>query len=153
MRDLPPCPSPPRVREPLAPHGTATILGVLPDLPLDADMRLTTSHLDLAPLISEDATNMFLVMADPALGRWTGDAPPADADELRTRYVGWTSRRSPSREELWLNWAVRRRGDDRAVGHLAATVSKTETAIAWIVGTACQHQGVATESARADRLA
>ena len=121
---------------------------MLPDLPLDADMRLATAHLDLAPLIPEDATDMFLVMQDPALGRWTGDVPPADADELRARYTEWASRRSPSGDELWLNWVVRRRGDHRAVGHVAATVSEAETAIAWIVGTAYQRQGIATEAAR-----
>ncbi len=43
----------------------------------------------------------------------------------------------PQGDELWLNWVVRRRGDHRAVGHVAATVSKAETAIAWIVGTLC----------------
>ena len=112
-------------------------------------MRLATAHLDLAPLIPEDATDMFLVMQDPALGRWTGDVPPTDADELRTRYAEWASRRSPSGDELWLNWVVRRQDDDRAVGHVAATVSEAETAIAWIVGTAYQRQGIATEAARA----
>ena len=112
-------------------------------------MRLATAHLDLAPLIPEDATDMFLVMQDPALGRWTGDVPPVDADELRARYTEWASRRSPSGDELWLNWVVRRQSDDRAVGHVAATVSKAETAIAWIVGTAYQRQGIATEAARA----
>jgi RimJ/RimL family protein N-acetyltransferase len=122
---------------------------VLPDLPADDEMSIATSRLDLVPLTTDDATALFPVLDDPALGRWTGEALPADVDALRATYAMWASRRSPNGDELWLNWVVRRRDDDRAVGHLQATVGEATAAIAWVIGTPHQHQGFATEATRA----
>jgi RimJ/RimL family protein N-acetyltransferase len=112
-------------------------------------MRIATSRLNLVPLTGDDAIDLFPVLDDPALGRWTGEAPPADANALRTRFRTWESRRSPGGGELWLNWTVRRRGDDRPIGHLQATVGDGRTAIAWVIGTDFQRQGFATEATRA----
>jgi RimJ/RimL family protein N-acetyltransferase len=122
---------------------------VLPELPADVEMRIATSRLNVVPLTGDDAIELFPVLDDPALGHWTGEAPPADADALRTRFMSWESRRSSDGGELWLNWTVRRRDDDRSIGHLQATVGDGRTAIAWVVGTDFQRQGFATEAARA----
>lgn len=122
---------------------------VLPDLPADSEMRIATPRLDLVPLTADDAVDLFAVLDDPALGRWTGQEPPADVAGLRKKYTMWASRRSPAGDELWLNWVVRRRDDDRAVGHLQATVGAAHTEVAWVIGTPNQHQGFATEAAHA----
>jgi RimJ/RimL family protein N-acetyltransferase len=122
---------------------------VIPDLPSDASARLVTPRLDLIPLTADDAVDLFPVLDDVELGRWTGERPPADVEELRTRFSGWASRRSPDGEELWLNWVVRRRDDHRAVGHLQSTVADGSTSIAWVIGTAFQGQGYASEAAQA----
>ncbi len=111
-------------------------------------MRITTARLELVPLTSADAADLFAALDDPALGRWTGETPPTDIAALQTRYALWESRRSPDGDELWLNWVARRR-DDVAVGHLQATVSESAAAIAWVVATPHQGQGLATEAARA----
>jgi len=127
----------------------ASIRCVLPDLPADDEMRCVTERLELIALTTDDAIDLFPVLDDPALGRWTGEAPPTDAGALRTIYEMWASRRSPDGSELWLNWVVRHRDDGRAVGHLQVTVGEAHTAIAWVIGTPFQRRGFATEAARA----
>jgi RimJ/RimL family protein N-acetyltransferase len=122
---------------------------VLPDLPTDDDLRIATERLDLVPLTADDANDLFPLMNDPALGRFTDESPPADVDEVRRRFAGWEGRRSPDGSELWLNWAVRRREGARAVGLVQATVGEEDTSIAWTIGTAHQRQGLATEAGRA----
>ena len=122
---------------------------MLPDLPPDDRSRLATPRLDLTPLTADDADDLFPSLADPALGRFTGEAPPADVESLRSRFGRWERRRSPDGTELWLNWVVRLRDDDRAIGVLQATVADGETAIAWTIGRSFQHRGFATEAGSA----
>ena len=112
-------------------------------------MRIATAHLDLIPLTARDADDLFPVLDDPGLGRFTGEAPPDGVEELRERFAVWSARRSPDGGELWLNWAVRRRVDGRALGYAQATVGDDGAAVAWVVGTAFQRQGIATEAATA----
>ena len=112
-------------------------------------MRLSTERLELLPLTVADADDLFPLLEDPALGRFTGEAPPDDVGSVRERFAAWDARRSPDGTELWLNWVVRRRDDGRAVGHVQATVGDQETAIAWTIGSAFQRQGFATEAGSA----
>ena len=122
---------------------------MLPYLPADEQMRITTPRLDLVPLTAADADDLFPLLDDPALGRFTGETPPADVDVVRAGFAKWETRRSPDGAELWLNWVVRRRGDRRAIGYVQATVGAGDAAIAWTIGTAFQRQGFATEAGRA----
>ena len=122
---------------------------MLPDLPADDDMRSSTPRLDLVPWTRQDADDLFPVLKDPAIGRFTGETPPADVEAVRAGFAAWEARRSPGGDELWLNWVVRRRDDTRAVGYVQATVGEGDAAIAWVVGTAYQRQGFATEAGHA----
>ncbi|MGZ6545290.1 MAG: GNAT family N-acetyltransferase [Actinomycetota bacterium] len=122
---------------------------MLPDLPPDDQMRLSTPRLDLVPLTAADADDLFPLLADLELGRFTGETPPADVEAVRARFAKWQARRSPDGAELWLNWVVRRRDDGRAVGYVQATVGDGDAAIAWTVGTAFQRQGFGTEAGHA----
>ena len=117
-----------------------------PSLPADDQMRISTRRLDLMPLTAADSDDLFPMLDDPALGRFTGETPPADIEAVRIRFARWEARRSPDGAELWLNWVVRRREDARAVGLLQATVGEDDTSIAWTIGTAFQRQGFATEA-------
>lgn len=114
-----------------------------------ATEELTTARLDLVPLTATDADDLFPVLDDAALGRWTGEAPPADVDSLRRRFEAWQVGGSTDGTERWLNWTMRRREDGRAIGHLQSTVTPRSAAIAWVVGTPFQQQGFATEAAQA----
>jgi RimJ/RimL family protein N-acetyltransferase len=126
-----------------------SIRAVLPDLPADDEMRIATRRLDLVPSTAEDADDLFPLLEDPELGRFTGETPPADVEAVRAGFARWEARRSPDGAELWLNWVVRRRDDGRAVGLVQATVGDGDAAIAWTVGTAFQRQGFATEAGHA----
>jgi RimJ/RimL family protein N-acetyltransferase len=122
---------------------------MLPDLPPDGRLSLSTKRLLLEPLVADDAGDLFPVLDDPELGRFTGEHPPDDAETLRARFERWEERRSPDGTELWLNWAARLREDDHAIGVLQATVADDEIAIAWTIGSAFQGHGYATEAGSA----
>lgn len=122
---------------------------MLPALPSDDRMSLSSERLRLEPLTADDAGDLFPVLDDPALGRFTDEPPPDDPETLRTRFERWERRRSPDGMELWLNWTVRLREDGRAIGMLQATVSGDETAIAWTIGSAYQRRGFASEAGAA----
>jgi RimJ/RimL family protein N-acetyltransferase len=123
--------------------------------------RLGTDRLALVPLRPDDAREMVLVLADPALYRFIGGEPPTP-DELEARYRRWVAG-PPRPGETWHNWIVRLGGDrsDRgpasegvdgpAIGHLQATVvdAGSSADIAWLIGTAWQGRGYAGEAARA----
>lgn len=108
---------------------------------------LQTVRLSLAPISSDDATDLYDVLADPSLGWWTGEAAPADVDEVRRRIRGWSAHEPV--EQRWRNWLVRRRDHDRPVGYVQATVIGPRARLAWVVRVDAQRQGYATEAARA----
>lgn len=122
---------------------------MLPELPADDEIRISTRRLDLIPLTTGDADDLFPLLKDPALGRFTGEAPPADVGALRAGFAAWETRRSPDGAELWLNWVVRLKDGARAVGLVQATVGDGAAAIAWTIGTDFQRQGFATEAGNA----
>ena len=122
---------------------------MLPNLPPDDQLSFTTERLRLDPLTADDATDLFPVLDDPSLGRFTGERPPDGVGSLRARFEGWERRRSPDGTELWLNWTIRLREGDRAVGLWQATIADDETAIAWTIGSAYQRRGFAIEAGRA----
>lgn len=97
----------------------------------------------LTPLRVPDAADMVIVLADPALYRWTGGAPPTLA-ELERQYQRQAS--GPrSATERWVNWVVRR-ADGQAVGYVQATVTAEEATLAWVIGSQHQGRGYATEA-------
>ncbi|MGW5635405.1 GNAT family N-acetyltransferase, partial [Streptomyces sp. NPDC003832] len=53
----------------------------------------------------------------------------------------------PSRTASWHNWVLRLRAEDRLVGTVQATVTGDGAEIAWVVGTAWQGRGLASEAA------
>jgi RimJ/RimL family protein N-acetyltransferase len=94
----------------------------------------------LEPLRVHHADEMVGVLADPALYAFTGGAPPSQG-ELQARYARQVGHRG------WLNWIVRQQGV--AVGTVQATVEGDVADLAWVIGTAHQGRGLATEAARA----
>ncbi|WP_173052699.1 GNAT family N-acetyltransferase [Phytohabitans houttuyneae] len=115
-----------------------------------AARTIVTARLDLLPLRVEHATEMARVLSDPALHAFTGGAPDTP-EELRSRYERMTGG-SPDPAVSWLNWVIRLRDEDRLAGTVQATVSPSggglTAEIAWVVGTAWQGRGIATEAAQ-----
>lgn len=118
---------------------------------LGDDSTIVTSRLVLQPLRVDDADEMVVVLADPALHEFTG-GEPAPLEELRARFEAWVQG-SGSASELWLNWIVRRRTDHVAVGTVQATImdpaGQPEAMVAWTTGSPWQRNGYAGEAAAA----
>lgn len=111
---------------------------------------ISTSRLDLLPLLVEHADEMARVLADPALHRYTGGSPDTP-QALRSRYQRMTAG-APDPAVSWLNWVIHLRDEACLTGTVQATVSPSghgHTAeIAWVVGIPWQGRGFATEAAR-----
>lgn len=115
------------------------------------DMVVTTERLVLSPLVPEDAEEMADVFGDERLHEFIGGRP-ASADALRVRYQKLAAGSSRP-GETWLNWTVRRREDDQAVGTMQATVidhdASRKAYVAWVIGVPWQNIGFATEAGQA----
>ncbi|MDQ3767640.1 MAG: GNAT family N-acetyltransferase [Actinomycetota bacterium] len=113
---------------------------------------LETARLELVPLQPDHADELVSVLDDVRLYHFTG-GEAAGPEELRQRYVRWSSRISPDGTERWLNWVIRRRDDSRALGTVQATVvtdaGRLLADVGWIVGVEHQSQGFASEAAEA----
>ncbi|MFN0284001.1 MAG: GNAT family N-acetyltransferase [Kineosporiaceae bacterium] len=122
--------------------------------PGSSDRLITTPRLGLGPLTVADAGEMTGVLAGPELYTFIGGEPP-DATALRQRYTVLVRGHSADGTEDWFNWVVRlRRADGTpgvAVGYVQATVTDagTRAEVAWVVGTAWQRRGYASEAAAA----
>jgi RimJ/RimL family protein N-acetyltransferase len=104
------------------------------------------SRLHLEPLTVDHAAAMVPVLADPSLYEFTGGTPPT-LDELTAHYTRQSAGRSPDGSEQWLNWVVVL--GEEPIGYVQATVTGSEAEVAWVVSSAHQGHGYATEAAAA----
>ncbi|HXU86483.1 MAG TPA: GNAT family N-acetyltransferase [Verrucomicrobiae bacterium] len=115
---------------------------------------IVTERLELTPLRVADADAMVDVLADPALHAFIGGDPPT-RDDLVARYRAQTAGPAPGGGETWRNWIVREQPSLRPIGFVQATIQDAgdgtggSAEIAWVIGTAWQGRGYATEAARA----
>ncbi|MFJ9208780.1 GNAT family N-acetyltransferase [Streptomyces sp. NPDC102264] len=129
---------------------------------------IDTERLTLLPLRVAYAEEMAAVLADPALYAHTGGTPPT-VEELRTRYARQLAG-SPDPEVVWGTWMIGVRAEAQEegqhsaesfagspaghvpAGYVQATIGPDgdgrSAEIAWVVGTARQGRGIATEAAR-----
>jgi RimJ/RimL family protein N-acetyltransferase len=108
---------------------------------------------------------MVDLLADRALYAFYDDEASPTLDELRARYVRQSVGRSPDGRSIWHNWIVRVRESGAAAGFVQATVDATTVAptaavtdrlggrssaeLAWVIGTAYQRRGYASEAVAA----
>ncbi|MGW3518439.1 GNAT family N-acetyltransferase [Streptomyces hydrogenans] len=109
--------------------------------------EIHASRLELVPLGVGHAGEMVGVLGDPALHAFVGGVPES-LEELRARYARWEAG-APEPGTDWCNWVLRRRADGRLVGTVQATVVGDTAEVAWVVGTAWQGRGYASEAAGA----
>ncbi len=116
-----------------------------------ADAR-ATPRLLLEPLTTAHTAELLPVLADPALYAFTGGAPPT-AEELRARHTRQAAGASPDGSEGWLNWVLRLRDTGAVAGFVQDTLTRDGDVLAadlaWLVGTAAQGRGLASEAAAA----
>lgn len=116
---------------------------------IDSDTILETARLLLEPLIPEHAGPLFPVLAATQIYSYIPEDPLADQDALRRRFQQLARRRSPSGAELWLNWAIYRKGEHDYIGTLQATVFANHSAtIAYLLNPAFWGYGYAQEACR-----
>ena len=108
---------------------------------------LQTARLSLTPLVVADAETMVDVLSDPDLYRFTAGEPPT-FEELEKLYRFQVAG-SPNDGETWHNWIIRL--GNAPIGYVQATVVGDEADLAWVIGTAWQGQGYATEASTAIR--
>ncbi|MFJ3224773.1 GNAT family N-acetyltransferase [Streptomyces sp. NPDC086783] len=110
---------------------------------------IRTARLDLLPLLVEHADEMATVLSDPALHTFIGGTPDT-VEGLRSRYARMTAG-SPDPAVSWLNWVVRLGVEGCLTGTVQATVGPAEhgqvAEVAWVVGSAWQGRGIASEAA------
>jgi RimJ/RimL family protein N-acetyltransferase len=113
---------------------------------------LVTARLALEPLRPEHARELAPMLDDPALHAFTGGAPETE-DALRARFTRQAAGTSPDESQGWLNWVARDQRTHAPVGLIQATVSGAPgartAALAWLVATDRQGEGLATEAATA----
>jgi RimJ/RimL family protein N-acetyltransferase len=126
--------------------------GVTAAAPWPRAEALTTVRLVLEPLRPAHAHELAPVLDDPALHAFTG-GEPADEDALRARFTRQAAGRSPDGTQGWLNWVARDRATHAPVGTVQATITDDKgvraAALAWVVATGRQGEGLATEAAGA----
>jgi RimJ/RimL family protein N-acetyltransferase len=115
-------------------------------------MRATvieTPRLRLEPLALEHAKELARALDDPRLHEFIGGRP-ATVAELEARYARLVAEPGSARGEGWLNWIVRHRAADRAIGTVQATLKLHEeeavAELAWVISTHNQRQGHAKEA-------
>ncbi|MDE2899806.1 MAG: GNAT family N-acetyltransferase [Chloroflexota bacterium] len=118
------------------------------EIPASKAWTLQSPRLGLTPMVQADAPDLFALPKEPSLHEFSTDPPPASADDVRERIRGWETRRSPTSDELWLNWTLRLGQGGLAVGYVQATVSDDAAELAWVIGAPFQRQGYATEAAQ-----
>jgi RimJ/RimL family protein N-acetyltransferase len=115
---------------------------------LIAMRRLAGDGLRLEPQVAAHAAELFAVLNDPELYRYTDDDPPVSEAALRDRLIRLEARRSPDGGEQWLNWVVRV-GDGRVAGYVQATIAQNgEAEIGYVIGRGFWRRGIGAEAVR-----
>jgi RimJ/RimL family protein N-acetyltransferase len=116
---------------------------------IEPEAILETPRLLLEPLQISHALALYEPLQSVAIYEYIPLTPPASLEELANRYQRLSSRRSPDEQEVWLNWAMRERTENRYVGTLEATVYPDATAsLAYILFPVFWRQGYAKEGCR-----
>lgn len=90
-------------------------------LPKIDQAALSTARLALEPISEGHAEELWELFKDPELHTFV----PFEAisiERQRERCVRWSKRRSPSGDEIWLNWLAREKDDGRPVAHFQAGI-------------------------------
>ena len=99
-------------------------------------------------MVECDSDALFALLKDPGIHVYTGGRPPASADAVRARIRRREPRRSPTGDELWLNWTLRLIANQSVAGYVQAGVKEGKANLAWVVGVRYQRRGYASEASQ-----
>jgi len=109
---------------------------------------IETDRLSLEPQTAAHASEMFVVLTDPAIYEYENKPPPS-LEWLRVRFTKLESRLSPDGREQWLNWVIRLPTSE-LIGYVQATIGPQGRAgIAYVLSSAYWGRGLAFEAVRA----
>jgi ribosomal-protein-alanine N-acetyltransferase len=113
----------------------------------ERENNLETDRLILEPLRREHARRLFHALSDTRIYIFIPQDPPASLLALENRYRHLESRKSPSGDEAWLNWAIRLKQEGEYIGTVQATVHRDQSSLlAYELSTDFWGNGYATES-------
>lgn len=107
-----------------------------------------TARLRIEPLAPTHAAALFEDLRDPALYEFIPDEPPPTPGALLQRFAHLAAGPGPERRaggEVWRNWVMVDRADERPVGTLQATLYGQRAVIAYAVVRRRWREGFATE--------
>lgn len=105
---------------------------------------VTTKRLELTRITPDDVDDLVVLLLNPALYQYIGDAPPSQA-EAGARVGRWLGG-SPDPDVMWINYVARVRDDGRFVGLAQATARRAgECEIAYLVDPSVQRNGFGAE--------
>jgi [ribosomal protein S5]-alanine N-acetyltransferase len=114
---------------------------------VQGEAALETARLRLEPLTPQHAPLLFPALSDSRIYTYIPEEPPPDLAALRVRYQQLAARRSPSGDELWLNWAIHRQQERDYIGVAQATVPTDQPAyLAYLLAPAFWGYGYAQEA-------
>ncbi|MDT4953429.1 MAG: [ribosomal protein S5]-alanine N-acetyltransferase [Acidobacteriota bacterium] len=88
-----------------------------------------TERLILEPLRREHARHLFPALSDARIYTFIPQDPPSSLLALENRYQQLESRESPDGDEVWLNWAIRLKQQDKYIGTVQATVRQNGSSL------------------------
>lgn len=109
---------------------------------------VATARLRLEPRTRAHAELLFEPLLDETIYRWISSTPPESLEWLKEKWARMEARLSPTGEDAWLNWAVRRVSDGAYVGVVDAVVDvgHVATNVGYMFFPAFWGQGYASES-------
>ena len=110
----------------------------------------SSQRLSMVLITKEHASLLLPLLQHPDLYTFLPQDPPS-LDKLEQQYAFWEQRKSPDNSEYWLNWVIFLTDSQRAIGTLQAGIelATSQASIAYLIGTAFQRQGFATEATSA----
>jgi [ribosomal protein S5]-alanine N-acetyltransferase len=109
---------------------------------------LRAGEITLEPQTAAHASEMFVVLSDPAIYEFE-NAPPASEAYLLERFTKLESRKSRDGSEHWLNWVIRLPSSELA-GYVQATVTaKFDAHVAYELSSPFWRRGIGSAAVRA----
>lgn len=108
----------------------------------------SNGFISIVPQCRAHAGEMYEVLCDNDLYKFTGGEPPVSVHWLAERFSKLESRRSPDEKEYWLNWVVFDEVARALVGYVQATIAGDKADVAWVIGVKAQGRGYATSASR-----
>jgi TetR/AcrR family transcriptional regulator len=116
--------------------------------PPPQDVVLPTLRLELEPILTRHADQLFEGLRQSQAYAYIPDEPPKQLDSLRERYQKLSLRVSPDGSEAWLNWAICIKNTMTSAGYVQATVrlADNHAQIAYHVIPSHWRQGIGKEA-------